>query len=71
MMIDRNYNKNICDYIFSQYDYRLDETEKDFYCLSDDRVWISNVEDIEGGDNFADYCEEFFKLLIDEEYYDN
>ena len=71
MMIDRNNNKNIYDYIFSQYDYRLDEIEEDFYYLSDNRVWTSIVEDIESGDNFADFCKEFFELLDEEEYYDN
>ena len=46
-------------------------TEKDFYPPSDDRVLTSNVEDIEDGDNFADYCKEFFDLLEEEEYFDN
>ena len=45
-------------------------TEEDFYPPSDDRVLTSNVEDIEDGDNFADYCKEFFELLDDEEYFD-
>lgn len=46
-------------------------TEEDFYQSFDNRVWTSNVEDINGGDNFADYCKEFFRMLDDEEYYDN
>ena len=46
-------------------------TEEDFYPPSDDRIWTSNVEDINDGDNFADYCEEFFKMLDEEEYYDD
>lgn len=45
--------------------------EQNFYQPSDDRVWTSNVEDIEDGDNFADFCQELFELLEDEEYYDN
>ena len=45
-------------------------TEQDFYPLSDNRVWKSNVEDIDDGDNFADYCVEFFEMLDEEEYYD-
>lgn len=49
-------------------DYEL--TEQDFYPPSDDRVLTSNVEDIEDGDNFADYCVEFFELLDEEEYFD-
>lgn len=51
--------------------YANDDIEQDFYSLSDDRVLTSNIEDIDGGDNFADYCKEFFKLLDEEEYYDN
>ena len=45
--------------------------EVDFYPISDKRVWTSNVEDIDGGDNFADYCAEFFEMLDEEGYYDN
>ena len=46
-------------------------TEDDFYSSSDDRAWTSNIEDIDGGDNFADYCQYIFKLLNEEGYYDN
>ena len=46
-------------------------TEEDFYPPSDNRTWKSNIKDIEGGDNFGDYCSEFFKMLNEEEYYDN
>lgn len=56
-------------YILRKYNPIL--TEQDFYPPSDDRVWKSNVEDIEDGDNFADYCKEFFELLDEEEYFDN
>lgn len=45
-------------------------TEIDFYPPSDDRVWGSNIEDIEGGDNFVDYCEYIFDLLDEEGYYE-
>lgn len=45
--------------------------ESDFYSSSDDRVWQSNIEDIDGGDNFADYCEYIFGLYEEEGYYDN
>lgn len=45
--------------------------DEDFYQSFDERVWTSNVEDIDGGDNFADYCKEFFSLLEEEEYFDN
>lgn len=35
-------------------------TEKDFYPPSDDRVFVSGVEDIKGGDNYYDYAEWFY-----------
>lgn len=49
------------------YDYL---TEADFYPPSDNRVWKSCVEDIDGGDNFIDYCESIFELLEEEGYYE-
>lgn len=45
-------------------------TEVDFYPPSDNRTLKSNVKDIYGGDNFADYCEYIFELLEEEEYYE-
>lgn len=51
------------------YGYTL--TEQDFYPPSDDRCWKSNVRDITDGDNFADFCEDFFELLEEEEYFEN
>lgn len=45
-------------------------TEVDFYSPSDNRVLESYIEDIDGGDNFVDYCAEFFELLEEEGYYD-
>lgn len=45
--------------------------EIDFYPPSDNRYWQSNVIDINGGDNFADFCEDYFELLDEEEYFDN
>ena len=53
-----------CNYIYT-------DIEKYLYSSSDDRVLTSNVEDIEGGDNFADYCKEFFEMLEEEEYWDD
>lgn len=44
-------------------------TEEDFYPAPDNRLLKSYIEDIEDGDNFADYCEEFFKMLEEEDYY--
>lgn len=45
-------------------------TEKDFYPPCDNRSLKSNVKNIVGGDNFADYCEYIFDLLEEEGYYD-
>ena len=55
-------NKNTDDYIL---------TKRDFYPPADNRFWESNVYDIIGGDNFADFCKEYFELLDEEEYWDN
>lgn len=44
--------------------------EDDFNQSFDNRVLKSYVEDIEGGDNFADYCSYIFKLYEEEGYYD-
>lgn len=59
---------NILDELDEQTDACL--LEISFYTTSDDRVLMSYVEDINGGDNFANYCEEFFELLEEEGYYD-
>lgn len=44
-------------------------TEEDFYPPVDDRTFDSYIEDVEDGDNFADYCEYIFELLDEEDYY--
>ena len=45
-------------------------TENDFYPPSDDRILVSYLEDIDGGDNFAEYCEYIFEIYEEEDYYD-
>jgi hypothetical protein len=45
-------------------------TEYDFYPPTDNRTVKSYVSDINGGDNFADYCKYMFDLLEEEGYYD-
>lgn len=60
---------NFDDIIDEQY-YNGCLTEVDFYPPYDNRYLKSNVEDIFGGDNFADYCECIFDLLEEEGYYD-
>lgn len=45
-------------------------TESDFYPPSDDRFLETYIEDIDGGDNFAEYCEYIFEIYEDEGYYE-
>lgn len=45
--------------------------ESDLFSNVDNRVWKSYVRDIDGGDNFADFCEEFFEMLDEEDYWEN
>ena len=45
-------------------------TAESFYPPSDNRYLESYIEDIDGGDNFADYCEYMFGLLEEEGYYE-
>ena len=71
-LFDDELNKDVLDkqgYCLGDMDSSL--TEQDFYPPSDNRTWKSNVEDIDGGDNFADYCVEFFEMLDEDGYYDN
>lgn len=71
-MVDQRTLNNILNY---QNDYltynELHSIENDVQFSSDDRVWTSNIEDVVGGDNFADYCEYFFKLLDEEDYFES
>lgn len=57
----KKYDDILCDDIL---------TEQDFYPPFDNRILKSNVEDIDEDNNFANYCEEFFEMLDEEEYYD-
>lgn len=61
----REYEKKI-SYLINN-DFSLSET--DFYPPSDNRIWTTNIMDIDGGDNFADYCKDFFEMLDEEEYF--
>lgn len=64
----KNDKYNFDDILNEQYTDYL--TEADFYPPTDNRVLESNVKDIVGGDNFADYCEYIFDLLEEEGYYE-
>lgn len=63
-ILDKQYYNNLSQ----QDDYCLSEI--DFYPPSDNRCLESYVEDIDNGDNFADYCEELFELLEEEGYWE-
>lgn len=41
-------------------------TEKDFYPPSDDREYVSYVDDVEEGDNFYDYAGWFYNEYGDD-----
>ena len=60
-------DKELYDYLY-EFEGCFD-IENDFEEI-DDRYWKSGVEDIEGGDNFIDYCEYIFEILEEEGYYD-
>lgn len=51
--------------------YDLYITEFDFYPPFDNRTWKSNILDIYDGDNFADYCRDFYILLDEENYFED
>ena len=60
--------------MFDGYDFEY-ETERQIFREEnfsiDNRTWKSNVLDIYGGDNFAEFCEEFFEVLDEEEYWES
>lgn len=58
---------------FDKLDYMYNRVlrEQDFYPPPDDRVLKSYIDDIEGGDNFADYCDYIFEILDEEDYFEN
>lgn len=67
-------NKYIDDILDEEfYDYLIEvecpQYDRESYD-SDNRYWKSYVEDIEGGDNFVDYCTYIFGILEEEGYYD-
>lgn len=74
-MSDKLFDNGLNEELDKKIAYLMDNdfclTESDFYPPSDNRVWTTNVVDIDSGDNFADYCEEFFEMLDQEEYFEN
>ena len=59
-----------CKYSNKQDSDYYELSEKDFYPPEDTRYYQSGVEDICGGDNFADFVEYFFNTY-EEEIFDN
>ena len=67
-MTDKHKLQKILDEDYYSYLARQDVySSKDYNFPEDDRYWKSNVRDIRGGDNFADYCKYIFKLYEEEE----
>lgn len=58
------------EYVTNPKNNEIHLSEIDFYPPPDNRVWKSYVEDINNGDNFADYCEYIFDILEEEEYFE-
>ena len=46
-------------------------TEEDFYPPFDNRVWKSNVHDIDEEDNFENYCDYIFEYLDEYDYFES
>lgn len=57
--------------LLTKNDFRFldDRFEDDMYASTDDRTWKSNVYDIHNGDNFEDFCKDYFELLDEEDYW--
>ena len=72
-MRDKLFDVNAIEELNKKISYILDNSpclsDEDFYSPYANRTYKSNVEDIDGGDNFADYCEDFFEMLDQEEYF--
>lgn len=69
-------NRKTLNSILKQQEIHLDNddtysTDEEWYLSPDDRYWQSNIEDVEGGDTFADYCKYFFNLLEEEDYFES
>lgn len=60
--------------MFDEFDYEY-EIERQIFreenFAIDNRTWKSSILDIYGGDNFAEFCEEFFEVLDEEEYWES
>ena len=66
-MTNKLLTKNDFHFLNNKYE---DDIYQMVYQSTDNRVLKSYTRDIYDGDNFADFCEEFFELLEEEEYWD-
>lgn len=66
-IMDKELYDYLCEFEGCQFD---DEDEYGDCKEFNDSYWKSYVEDIDGGDNFIDYCEYFFGILEEEGYYE-
>ena len=60
--------------MFDEYDFEYELKQQNFReknFAADNRTWKSNVRDIYGGDNFADFCEYYFEMLDEDEYWES
>ena len=64
------HDKQYAKHMLENYGISYCLTEQDFYPPTDNRVLQSYVEDVDGGDNFTEYCKYIFDLLTEEGYYD-
>jgi hypothetical protein len=66
-IMDKELYDYLCEFEGCQFD---DEDDCDDCREICDTYWKSGLEDIDGGDNFIDYCEYFFGVLEEEGYYE-
>lgn len=62
-----NLTRNDFRFLNERYEENIYQT---IYQTSDNRTWKSNIRDIYNGDNFSDFCKDYFKLLDEEGYWD-
>ena len=67
-MVNIKDNDKIDDKVNDDANYNVELSERDFYPPKDDRLHVSCVDDICGGDNFNDYAVLFWEAYEDEIY---
>lgn len=54
----------------NDYNFLNKKVEDDIYQQADNRTWKSYIFDVYEGDNFAEFCEDYFELLDELDYWD-